>query len=98
MSIENVNSELVHVDDEFHILVTRSDQHKRISESHQSLVSESSLSIKQRRKLSNCYLKCKEHASSKSDKNWTITNEQWNQCIEFQSTTQLPNGRLPLLK
>ena len=62
MSIENVNSELVNVDDEFHMLVTRSNQHKRILESHQSLVSESSLSIKQRRKSSNCYLKCKEHA------------------------------------
>ena len=44
------------------------------------------------------YLECKEHASSKSDKNWTITNDQCNQCIKFQSTTQLPNGRLPLLK
>ena len=98
MSIENENLELVNVDDEFPMLVTRSNQHKRISESYQSGVSESSPSIKQRRKSSNCYLRCKEHASSKSDKNWTITNDQCNQCIKLQSTTQLPNGRLPLLK
>ena len=98
MSIENENSELVNVDDEFYMLVTRSNQHKRISESHQCAVSESSLSIKQCQKLSNCYLYSKEHVSSKSDKNWTITNDQCNQCIKFQSTTHLPNGRLPLLK
>ena len=48
MLIENQNSELVNVDDEFHILVTRSNRHKRISASHQLGVSESSPSIKQR--------------------------------------------------
>ena len=69
MSIENQNSELVNVDDEFYILVTRSNQHKRISASHQLGVSESSTSIKQRQNSSNCYLKWKEGASSKSDKN-----------------------------
>ena len=98
MSIENENSEFVNVYDELHMLVTSPNQHKRITESHQSGVSESSPSIKQCRKSSNCYLKCKEHASSESDKNWTITNDQCNQYIKFQSTTQLPNGRLPLLK
>ena len=98
MSIEKENSELVNVDDEFHILVTRPNQHKRISESHQSGVSKSSPSIKQHQKSSNCYLKCKELASLNSDKNWIITNDQCNQSIKFQSTTQLPNGRLPLLK
>ena len=69
MLIENQNSELVNVDDEFHILVTRSNQHKRISASHQLGVSESSPSIKQRQNSSNYCLKWKEHASSKSDKN-----------------------------
>ena len=41
MSVQNEDSELVNVDDEFHMLVTRSNQHKRIWESHQSGVSES---------------------------------------------------------
>ena len=31
MSTENENSELINVDDKFHMLVTRSNQHKRIS-------------------------------------------------------------------
>ena len=56
------------------MLVTKSNQHKRISESHQSGVSDSSQSIRQRRKSSNCYLKCKEHASSKSDQNSQMIN------------------------
>ena len=98
MSIEKENSELLNVDDEFHMLVTRPNQHKTISESLQSGVSKSSPSIKQHRKSTNCYLKCKELASSKSDKKWTITNDQCNQSKKFQCTTQLPNGRLPLLK
>ena len=33
MSVKNENSELVNVDDEFNMLVTRSNQHKRILES-----------------------------------------------------------------
>ena len=84
MSVQNEDSELVNVDDEFHMLVTRSNQHKRIWESHQSGVSESWPSIKQGRKTSNCYLKCKEHASTKSDKNWTITESP----IEYNSTSK----------
>ena len=99
MSVDNTEkvAEAVNDDDndEFHMLITRSNQHKRSSEKNQSSSSGTTTSVK-RRKSNVLFIMCKEHA--KSDKKWTVTNDQCDICIKFQNSTQLPNGRLPLLK
>ena len=75
-------------------LVTRSQQYLR-----ESKIKETTDTDTQKMKVSSRkaeFLKCMSHSEGKSDA-WT-DNSQCNDCILFDPSAQLPNGKLPLLQ